>query len=96
MVAGGMSFGVVHPLQNQVNLKRMQLFMKQKINFYSLFILGVTDVCNWGVYENGDYWEECYCSHDGCNGSNQNRISTFAVVFGTIVTLCLAAVTAHN
>merc|ERR1711935_546237 len=31
---------------------------------------GVTGVCNWGVLENGVYWEECYCSHDGCNGSN--------------------------
>ena len=31
---------------------------------------GVTGVCNWGVLENGVYWEECYCSHDGCNGSS--------------------------
>lgn len=60
------------------------------------FFLGVTDVCNWGVYENGDYWEECYCSHDGCNGSNQNRISTAAVIVSTIFTLCLAVVTARN
>ncbi|XP_054268506.1 uncharacterized protein LOC128990232 [Macrosteles quadrilineatus] len=30
---------------------------------------GVTGVCNWGVYENGIYWEECYCAEDGCNGS---------------------------
>lgn len=30
---------------------------------------GVTGVCNWGVLENGVYWEECYCSHDGCNGA---------------------------
>ncbi|KAJ8891494.1 hypothetical protein PR048_004022 [Dryococelus australis] len=30
---------------------------------------GVTGVCNWGVYENGVYWEECYCSEDGCNGA---------------------------
>ncbi|CAH1116155.1 unnamed protein product [Phaedon cochleariae] len=29
---------------------------------------GVTGVCNWGVYENGIYWEECYCSEDECNG----------------------------
>lgn len=28
---------------------------------------GVTGVCNWGVYENGVYWEECYCAEDGCN-----------------------------
>merc|ERR1712004_411896 len=31
---------------------------------------GVTGVCNWGVLENGVYWEECYCSHDGCNSAN--------------------------
>ena len=30
---------------------------------------GVTGVCNWGVLENGVYWEECYCSSDGCNGA---------------------------
>ncbi|XP_011308149.1 uncharacterized protein [Fopius arisanus] len=30
---------------------------------------GVTGVCNWGVYENGVYWEECYCSDDSCNGA---------------------------
>ncbi|XP_053987559.1 uncharacterized protein LOC128892136 [Hylaeus anthracinus] len=28
---------------------------------------GVTGVCNWGVYENGVYWEECSCSEDACN-----------------------------
>ena len=28
---------------------------------------GVTGVCNWGVYENGVYWEECSCSDDSCN-----------------------------
>ncbi len=31
---------------------------------------GVTGVCNWGVKENGVYWEECYCAQDGCNGGN--------------------------
>jgi len=34
---------------------------------------GVTGVCNWGVYENGVYWEECYCSEDGCNGSTNTK-----------------------
>ncbi|KAL1497956.1 hypothetical protein ABEB36_008834 [Hypothenemus hampei] len=28
---------------------------------------GVTGVCNWGVYQNGVYWQECYCSEDECN-----------------------------
>ncbi|XP_016964624.1 uncharacterized protein LOC108034276 [Drosophila biarmipes] len=31
---------------------------------------GITGACNWGVYENGVYWEECYCSSDSCNGSS--------------------------
>merc|ERR1711981_1251968 len=31
---------------------------------------GVTGVCNWGVYENGVYWQECYCASDGCNSAN--------------------------
>lgn len=30
---------------------------------------GVTGVCNWGVHENGVYWEECYCSQDSCNSA---------------------------
>ncbi|CAB3380940.1 Hypothetical predicted protein [Cloeon dipterum] len=34
---------------------------------------GVTGVCNWGVHENGVYWEECYCSEDGCNSSTHIR-----------------------
>ncbi|KAJ4433436.1 hypothetical protein ANN_15734 [Periplaneta americana] len=48
---------------------------------------GVTGVCNWGVYENGIYWEECYCSSDGCNGSTSVRTSLSALVG------CLIAVT---
>ncbi|XP_055709165.1 protein quiver [Phlebotomus papatasi] len=36
---------------------------------------GVTGVCNWGVYENGVYWEECYCSEDACNSSPNLSIS---------------------
>ncbi|XP_072944632.1 uncharacterized protein [Epargyreus clarus] len=44
---------------------------------------GVTGVCNWGVYENGVYWEECYCSADGCNHSTSVHASV-ALVLGTI------------
>ncbi|KAL9705637.1 hypothetical protein quinque_009155 [Culex quinquefasciatus] len=29
----------------------------------------VTGVCSWGVYENGVYWEECYCGENGCNSA---------------------------
>lgn len=36
---------------------------------------GVTGVCNWGVYENGVYWEECYCAEDSCNKSNNVETS---------------------
>jgi hypothetical protein len=38
---------------------------------------GVTGVCNWGVKENGVYWEECYCSQDGCNGSSHISLASF-------------------
>ncbi|KAF5291541.1 hypothetical protein FQR65_LT01854 [Abscondita terminalis] len=36
---------------------------------------GVTGVCNWGVYENGVYWEECYCIEDECNTGNRLRFT---------------------
>ncbi|KAG4080735.1 hypothetical protein HA402_013265 [Bradysia odoriphaga] len=49
---------------------------------------GVTGVCNWGVYENGVYWEECYCAHDACNGSNRMQMS---LGFAT----CLMLVTSY-
>jgi len=39
---------------------------------------GVTGVCNWGVKENGVYWEECYCAQDGCN--NSSTLSTSLVL----------------
>lgn len=56
---------------------------------------GVTGVCNWGVYENGDYWEECYCSHDACNGSNVQKISTPQLIFSIISSICLIAYKWH-
>ncbi|KAI5713188.1 hypothetical protein M8J76_014662 [Diaphorina citri] len=36
---------------------------------------GVTGVCNWGVLENGVYWEECYCAEDGCNAASMLSVS---------------------
>lgn len=36
---------------------------------------GVTGVCNWGVYENGVYWEECSCAGDSCNSSHRQSLS---------------------
>ncbi|XP_022205879.1 uncharacterized protein LOC111062499 [Nilaparvata lugens] len=44
---------------------------------------GVTGVCNWGVMENGVYWEECYCSGDGCNSAS------FLSFSPTLATLCI-------
>ncbi|ODM91862.1 hypothetical protein Ocin01_14821 [Orchesella cincta] len=41
---------------------------------------GVTGVCNWGVYENGVYWEECYCSQDSCNSSNRVHFSILSML----------------
>lgn len=49
---------------------------------------GVTGVCNWGVYENGVYWEECYCSHDACNNSNSiHQYKIYYIFFGFILLL---------
>nr|XP_027205253.1 uncharacterized protein LOC113798858 [Dermatophagoides pteronyssinus] len=28
---------------------------------------GISWSCDWGYYENGVYWEECYCAEDQCN-----------------------------
>uniref|UniRef100_A0A182M2P2 Uncharacterized protein n=1 Tax=Anopheles culicifacies TaxID=139723 RepID=A0A182M2P2_9DIPT len=41
---------------------------------------GVTGVCNWGVYENGVYWEECYCVEDECNGAPQTKATSIAAL----------------
>ncbi|KAL1375142.1 hypothetical protein pipiens_017672 [Culex pipiens pipiens] len=41
----------------------------------------VTGVCSWGVYENGVYWEECYCGENGCNSAPQSvSIATSSLV----------------
>ncbi|XP_063602378.1 uncharacterized protein LOC134778479 [Penaeus indicus] len=48
---------------------------------------GVTNVCNWGVDLNGVYWEECYCTSDGCNGS-----STLTVSFSLVAAALVASV----
>lgn len=50
---------------------------------------GVTGVCNWGVYENGVYWEECSCSENSCNGAS--TLSSFSIIilliFGISITI---------
>ena len=42
----------------------------------------ISGVCNWGVLENGVYWEECYCSQDSCNtaASLQTHAALLAVL----------------
>ncbi|XP_065206365.1 uncharacterized protein LOC135835846 isoform X2 [Planococcus citri] len=49
---------------------------------------GVTDVCHWGVLENGVYWEKCYCSKDGCNSSVKNIVSKSLMFF--ILNICVS------
>ncbi|KAK1133494.1 hypothetical protein K0M31_011299 [Melipona bicolor] len=39
---------------------------------------GVTGVCNWGVYDNGVYWEECSCSENNCNTASS--LSSFSII----------------
>uniref|UniRef100_U5ESH5 Putative secreted protein n=1 Tax=Corethrella appendiculata TaxID=1370023 RepID=U5ESH5_9DIPT len=41
---------------------------------------GVTGVCNWGVYENGVYWEECYCAEDGCNAASKINFASYLII----------------
>ena len=41
---------------------------------------GVTGVCNWGVLENGVYWEECYCSQDECNAAVSLQSAALALL----------------
>ncbi|CAH2092815.1 unnamed protein product [Euphydryas editha] len=47
---------------------------------------GVTGVCNWGVYENGVYWEECYCSSDECNSASSIYVHG-ALIFSVLSTI---------
>ncbi|XP_076285836.1 UPAR/Ly6 domain-containing protein crok [Lasioglossum baleicum] len=44
---------------------------------------GVTGVCNWGVYDNGVYWEECSCSEDSCNGAT--TLSSLSILFSLLL-----------
>ncbi|KAK4319935.1 hypothetical protein Pmani_009137 [Petrolisthes manimaculis] len=41
---------------------------------------GVTNMCNWGLDPNGVYWEECYCTSDGCNSAPDSRTSSLFIV----------------
>lgn len=51
---------------------------------------GVTGVCNWGVRENGIYWQECYCSEDSCNAASSLVSTTLSLLItacGVVITL---------
>ncbi|RZF37019.1 hypothetical protein LSTR_LSTR004707 [Laodelphax striatellus] len=48
---------------------------------------GVTGVCNWGVMENGVYWEECYCSGDGCNAGSFLTFSPLLVTSSILIAI---------
>ncbi|KAK7067613.1 hypothetical protein SK128_021874 [Halocaridina rubra] len=50
---------------------------------------GVTNVCNWGVDPMGHYWEECYCTSDGCNGASSVVISFVSMTLCLLATLLL-------
>ncbi|XKL61267.1 hypothetical protein PGB90_008324 [Kerria lacca] len=42
---------------------------------------GVTGVCNFGVLQNGVYWEKCYCSTDGCNSAVKLNFEFNSIIF---------------
>ncbi|XP_023226643.1 uncharacterized protein LOC111627324 isoform X2 [Centruroides sculpturatus] len=50
---------------------------------------GVNWGCDWGYKENGVYWEECYCTKDGCNGAESRTVS-----LGVVLTLLSASILA--
>merc|ERR1719331_3626142 len=50
---------------------------------------GVTGVCNWGVMENGVYWEECYCSNDSCNTSTIARLAGSIFIITSVLWIFL-------
>ncbi|KOC65940.1 hypothetical protein WH47_12739 [Habropoda laboriosa] len=49
---------------------------------------GVTGVCNWGVYENGVYWEECSCSEDSCNAAS--TLPSFSITILLLLGISIA------
>lgn len=51
---------------------------------------GVTNMCNWGLDPNGVYWEECYCTSDGCNSAPKTRMpSIFTVSCAALTVMAL-------
>ncbi|XP_076064322.1 UPAR/Ly6 domain-containing protein crok [Oratosquilla oratoria] len=51
---------------------------------------GVTNACNWGVDENGVYWEDCYCTSNGCNGATSVVLSSATIAWSVVVGIGLS------
>ena len=49
----------------------------------------ISGVCNWGVLENGVYWEECYCSEDSCNTAAGLQMSAVIITIVSALILSL-------
>ncbi|XP_076160273.1 UPAR/Ly6 domain-containing protein crok [Ptiloglossa arizonensis] len=55
---------------------------------------GVTGVCNWGVHNNGVYWEECSCSEDSCNEAT--TLSSFSITILLLIGILTSVLTIVN
>ena len=48
--------------------------------------LGISWGCDWGFYENGVYWEECYCAEDSCNHAMPLNVGSFnSIIFSLLI-----------
>lgn len=48
---------------------------------------GISWGCDWGYYENGVYWEECYCAEDSCNPASRVTVQVKTILLTFISTL---------
>ncbi|KAJ8687820.1 hypothetical protein QAD02_023614 [Eretmocerus hayati] len=47
---------------------------------------GVIGVCNWGVYENGVYWQECSCNEESCNSAPKtSTVDSSVTLLATLI-----------
>lgn len=53
---------------------------------------GISWSCDWGYYENGVYWEECYCAEDNCNHATTQQYNQQHLIILTMTTIitCLS------
>jgi len=52
---------------------------------------GINNACNWKVQRNGEYIEECYCSHDSCNSASTAAVSVLLLMSAPLLTLLTSA-----